>query len=127
VLKTPPWHGGKNTGFTSLSKIYPHLGIGYVFLVNNDDARKMENIINSNLIEGKAALKDLRFVAHREINLDPRVYNAYAGRYKIAHDTVVTVTREGNRLMAEPTDDSKFELFPNRRPCSSSSGPTTPR
>src|SRR5262245_17301622 len=57
-------------------------------------------------LEGKAALKDLRFVAHREINLDPRVYNAYAGRYKIAHDTVVTVTREGNRLMAEPTDDS---------------------
>src|SRR5215469_9151104 len=55
-----------------------------------------------------AALKDLRFVAHREINLDLRVYNAYAGRYKISHDTVVTVTREGNRLMAEPTDDSKF-------------------
>lgn len=50
-------HGGRNTGFTSLSAMYKDLGIGYVFLVNNDDARKMREILDAYLITGKSGLK----------------------------------------------------------------------
>ena len=50
-------HGGRNPGFTSLSVLYKDRGIGYVFLVNNDDASKMENVLNAYLIAGKSGLK----------------------------------------------------------------------
>jgi hypothetical protein len=32
-------------------------GIGYVFLVNSDDADKIDNVLNAYLIAGKSSLK----------------------------------------------------------------------
>ncbi len=105
-------HGGRNTGFTSLSLMYKDLGIGYVFLVNNDDASKVENILNAYLITGKSGLKSTRRTAHKLARIDPKIYDEYIGRYEINHETTVTVTREGDRLMAQPAGDARFELFP---------------
>jgi CubicO group peptidase (beta-lactamase class C family) len=50
-------HGGRNTGFTSHSLMYKDKGIGYVFLVNNEDAGKIDNVLNAYLIAGKSGLK----------------------------------------------------------------------
>ena len=80
--------------------------------MNNDDASKIDNVLNAYLIAGKSGLKNTKPIAHKAVELDPRVYDAYVGRYEIAHETVVTVTREGDHLMAQPTNDGKFELFP---------------
>jgi CubicO group peptidase (beta-lactamase class C family) len=105
-------HGGRNTGFTSRSLMYKDRGVGYVFLVNNDDASKIDNILNAYLIAGKSGLKNTTPVAHKMAKVDPILYDAYVGRYAIAHETVVTVTREGDHLMAQPTNDGKIELLP---------------
>ncbi len=87
-------------------------GIGYVFLVNNDDASKMENVLNAYLIAGKSGLKNTKPISHKVAKVDPKVYDAYVGRYEIGHETIVTFTREGDRLMAQPTDEGKIEVFP---------------
>ena len=105
-------HGGRNTGFTSRSLMYKDQGVGYVFLVNNDDASKIDNVLNAYLIAGKSGLKNTTPIAHKMAKVDPILYDAYVGRYEIAHETVVTVTREGDRLMAQPTNDAKIELLP---------------
>lgn len=105
-------HGGRNPGFTSLSTMYKELGIGYVFLVNNDDASKVENILNAYLITGRSGLKSTRPIAHKVAKVDPKIYDQYIGRYAINHEAVVTVTREGDKLMVQPSDDAKVELFP---------------
>ncbi len=105
-------HGGRNTGFTSLSVMYKDLGIGYVFLVNNDDASKVENILNAYLITGKSGLKRTRPIAHRLAKIDPKLYDEYIGSYEIKNETIVTVTREGDRLMAQPSGEARIELFP---------------
>jgi CubicO group peptidase (beta-lactamase class C family) len=105
-------HGGRNTGFTSRSLMYKDQGVGYVFLVNNDDASKIDNVLNAYLIAGKSGLKNTTPIAHKAAKVDPKIYNTYVGRYEIAHETVVTVTREGDRLMAQPTNDGKIELLP---------------
>jgi hypothetical protein len=42
----------------------------------------------------------------------PKVYDAYVGRYEIGHESIVTFTREGDRLMAQSTNEGKFEVFP---------------
>jgi hypothetical protein len=52
-------HGGRNDGFTSKSCFDKDKGIGYVFLVNNDDAPKIDAVLNSYLIDGESGLGDL--------------------------------------------------------------------
>jgi CubicO group peptidase (beta-lactamase class C family) len=50
-------HGGRNLGFTSRSLMYKDQGIGYVFLINNDDSAKIDDVLNAYLIAGKSGLK----------------------------------------------------------------------
>ncbi len=105
-------HGGRNTGFTSLSLMYKELGIGYVFLVNNDDASKMESILNAYLFTGKSGLKNAKLVAHKLAKVDPTVYDQYVGKYEINHEMILTVSRDGDKLIAQPTGDAPIELYP---------------
>jgi len=49
---------------------------------------------------------------HREIAINPELLDAYVGRYELAPNLIMTVTREGNRLFAQLTNQEKFELFP---------------
>jgi hypothetical protein len=106
-------HGGRNVGFTSHSVMYKDSGIGYVFLVNNDDAQKFDNVLNAYLITGKSGLKETKPISHKVAKIDPKVYNTYAGRYEIENESsVLTFTREGERLFAQPANENKFEVFP---------------
>jgi D-alanyl-D-alanine carboxypeptidase len=49
----------------------------------------------------------------KEIRLDPAIYDAYAGEYELAPGFILTVTREGDRLMTQATGQSKVEVFPS--------------
>jgi hypothetical protein len=40
------------------------------------------------------------------------VYDAYVGRYEVGHETILTFTREADRLMVQPTNEGTFEVFP---------------
>jgi CubicO group peptidase (beta-lactamase class C family) len=105
-------HGGRNPGFTSHSMLYKDRGVGYVFLVNNDDASKVENVLNAYLIAGKSALKKIEPVSHKAVKVDPKLYDAFAGRYELGPGIVVTFTREGDHFMAQPPGEGKSEIFP---------------
>jgi CubicO group peptidase (beta-lactamase class C family) len=105
-------HGGRNPGFTSRSVLYKDRGIGYVFLVNNDEASKIDNVLNAYLIAGESALKKTEIIAHKVAKVDPKLYDAYVGRYEIGPGIVVTFTREGDHLMAQGTGEGKAEVFP---------------
>ena len=45
--------------------------------------------------------------------VDPELYRAYAGEYELAPDFILTVTREGDRLMTQATGQQKIEIFPS--------------
>jgi len=49
---------------------------------------------------------------HHAVDLNPDIYNAYAGRYELGSGLVVEVSREANRLMIHSTSPAKTELFP---------------
>ncbi len=51
-------------------------------------------------------------VEHHAVDLNPDIYNAYAGRYELGSGLVVEVSREANRLMIHSTSPAKTELFP---------------
>jgi hypothetical protein len=46
------------------------------------------------------------------VSVDPKLFDAYVGRYQLAPDVVYVVTREGNRLMGERLGREKEELLP---------------
>jgi D-alanyl-D-alanine carboxypeptidase len=45
--------------------------------------------------------------------VDPALYSVYAGEYELAPAFILTVTREGDRLMTQATGQQKFEIFPS--------------
>ena len=45
--------------------------------------------------------------------VDPSVYDAYVGEYELAPGFILTVTREGDRLMTQATGQAKVEVFPS--------------
>jgi hypothetical protein len=45
--------------------------------------------------------------------VDPARYEAYAGEYELAPGFILTVTREGDRLMTQATGQQKVEVFPS--------------
>lgn len=46
------------------------------------------------------------------VKLDPKVYDEYAGQYELAPNFVLTITKEGDKLMSQATGQPKFELLP---------------
>lgn len=46
----------------------------------------------------------------RAQQIDPRLYDLYAGQYRMPAGALVVVSREGNRLMIEPPGQPKAEL-----------------
>jgi D-alanyl-D-alanine carboxypeptidase len=46
------------------------------------------------------------------VKIDPAIYDAYAGEYELAPGFILTITREGDRLMTQATGQAKVEVFP---------------
>ena len=44
--------------------------------------------------------------------VDPKIYDGYVGQYQLTPTFIVTVTRDGDRLMAQATGQLKLEVFP---------------
>jgi D-alanyl-D-alanine carboxypeptidase len=51
--------------------------------------------------------------AGQTAKIDPAVYDKYVGEYELAPGFVLTVTREGDKLMTQATGQEKFEIFPS--------------
>ena len=51
-------------------------------------------------------------MARTVAKVDPKLYDAYVGQYPLAPTFVITITREGDRLMTQATGQPKVELFP---------------
>ncbi|MDB6066153.1 MAG: serine hydrolase [Pedosphaera sp.] len=49
---------------------------------------------------------------HVAITLDPKIYDAYAGKYELAPGALFTLRRDGSQLMAQLTGQPSFEVFP---------------
>jgi CubicO group peptidase (beta-lactamase class C family) len=48
----------------------------------------------------------------KEVKVDPKIYDSYAGEYQLAPTFTITITSESGKLMAQATGQQKFELFP---------------
>lgn len=103
-------HGGGINGFSTCIRRYPDDDACVIVLSNVDTAPSGE--ISHDLAAILFGEKYQMPREHRAIKLDPRVYDAYVGEYRLSPTFVLTVTREGDRLMTQATGQSRAEIFP---------------
>ncbi|HEV3340654.1 MAG TPA: serine hydrolase [Pirellulales bacterium] len=103
-------HGGGINGFaTSILRI-PDQNICIVVLSNTvpAPAGRMTNDLASLLLGQPYPLPKIRRVAE----VDPKVYDELAGRYELAPSLIMTVSRQGDRLLTQITGQPQVEIFP---------------
>ncbi len=106
-------HGGGINGFATTIDRYPDDRACVIVLTN---------------IEGSSvapAARDLAAIlfgenyrvpgTRKQIKVDPNVYDAYAGRYELAPNFILTVTRRGDRLITQATGQPEVEIFPESK------------
>ena len=49
---------------------------------------------------------------HTAIQVDPALYEKYLGSYQVTPDLVLAITGEEGHLFAQPTNQPRFEIFP---------------
>ena len=59
-------------------------------------------------VEGEAPLPR----EHKEVPINPKLFDGYVGSYGLTPTFILTVTREGDHLFVQATGQPKFEVFP---------------
>ena len=103
-------HGGNINGFASMIIRLPDDQMTIVVLANyaqSNAGRIARDVLAISL--GQPYEMPVQRVA---IKVDPATFDAFAGRYELRPDFIMTVTREGDRLMTQATGQQKIEMFP---------------
>jgi D-alanyl-D-alanine-carboxypeptidase/D-alanyl-D-alanine-endopeptidase len=102
-------HSGATGGYMSFIGFNPATRTGIVVLTNAAAVIGPEDIGRHVLIGLPLARVP---AAHVEVALDANAKAALVGQYRLAPDTVLTISLEGGQLYAEPTGASKMAVFP---------------
>lgn len=103
-------HGGGINGFSTLIARFPEDRATFIFLRNvlRPGGPNLQRDMAALLFGDKVEL----FQEKVAVKVDPKIYDAYVGRYELRPDFVFTVTREGDRLMTQVTNQPKIEVRP---------------
>lgn len=105
-------HGGSNEGFRCQMFAYAETGQGAVVMTNGDAGSSLaDEILHS--IAKEYGWPDYQ-VREREVaQVNPRIYESYAGKYKVMGEDVTLTADNGHLfLQAPPFGKEKIELYP---------------
>jgi CubicO group peptidase (beta-lactamase class C family) len=106
--RTIHWHNGGTGGYHSFVGFDKDRKRGVVVLSNSvndiDD-------IGFHLLDSEFPLAEIKTAAEA-VAFDPVLFDAYVGRYRLAPDFILTVTREGGRFYVQATGQEMIEVFP---------------
>jgi CubicO group peptidase (beta-lactamase class C family) len=105
------WHNGGTGGYRSFVGFAPNARVGVVVLSNTFTPTGVDDI-GMHLLDSHAPLMAPP-KEHKEIAVDPKLYDAYVGQYQLAPNFILTVTREGDELFVQATGQPKFQIFPS--------------
>ena len=104
------WHNGGTGGFRSFIGFERKTGTGVVVLSNAETLAGVDDI-GQHLLNSNAPLWQPP-QEHKQIAVDPKIFDGYVGQYQLAPNFVLTVTRDGAQLFVQATGQPKFEIFP---------------
>ena len=104
------WHNGGTGGYRSFVGFDPKARVGVVVLSNTFTGAGVDDIGMHLLDSHVLLLPPPR--EHKEVAIDPKLFDRYVGRYQLAPNFILTVTREGDKLMTQATGQPKVQIFP---------------
>lgn len=95
----------------------PYDSLGEAYLMNGDKELALKNYkkaleLNPQNANAANIVKRLESPAPVMGKVDPKVYDQYIGEYQFAPNFVITVVKEGDKLIGQATGQPKFELAP---------------
>ena len=104
------WHNGGTAGYHSFVGFDLKKGMGVVVLSNC--ANDIDNI-GFHFLDDRIPLAKIAFRKERkEIAVEPALLDAYTGEYQLAPTFALTITKEGNQLFLQATDQPRIRLRP---------------
>jgi D-alanyl-D-alanine-carboxypeptidase/D-alanyl-D-alanine-endopeptidase len=108
-------HNGGTIGMNSFIGLDPKTRVGVVVLSNTGSGGPIDDI-GFHLVNPRVpirAAKELEPPKERkQVTVDPKIFEDYAGRYRISKDDIITVSHEGGRLFVQRAGEIKDEMFP---------------
>jgi CubicO group peptidase (beta-lactamase class C family) len=105
------WHNGGTGGYRCFMGFDPKSRVGVVALSNMSTNTGVDDI-GMHLLDSSLPLaKFTPPTAHKEIVLDPKIFDRYTGVYQFAPGITLTFTRDGGHMFAQLTGQPKFEIF----------------
>lgn len=103
------WHNGGTGGYRTFIGFDPTKNAGVVVLSNSGWG---QDDIGNHILESQFPLQKFdKPKQYTEIAVDEKILETYVGEYQLAPTFKITVTREGDKLFAQPTDQPRFQLF----------------
>jgi len=101
-------HGGAWQGFTTYIARYVDDKLTIIVLTNLAGANP------GKIAHGIAGLynAELAPAEPAAVQIDPKIFDAYAGEYQLGHDLVIRVFREGDRFWVQAGEQQRLEIFP---------------
>lgn len=102
------WHNGGTGGYRSWVGFDPKSRTGVVVLSNTFTNAGVDDI-GVHLLHPAAPLLEVK--QRHEVKVDAAVLEKYTGRYQLAPTFIITITREGDQLYLQATNQPRFEIF----------------
>jgi D-alanyl-D-alanine-carboxypeptidase/D-alanyl-D-alanine-endopeptidase len=115
ILGESAWHQGGTGGFCSFVGFDPKARIGVVVLSNASTPSGVDDL-GGHIWNPKVPLANPEPPKQRTgIHMDPKLLDNYIGRYQLASDRILEITRDGDRLFAQAFAQAfggpRFEVF----------------
>lgn len=109
-------HAGGDAAYRSFAFWFPDQRFGVVVLSNfgSLNPQQMAMKIADLYLADKLAAEPPKPapIERTAVKVDPAIFDVYAGRYLLDGRTLVTITKEDNKLMGQAAGQSKSELIP---------------
>jgi D-alanyl-D-alanine-carboxypeptidase/D-alanyl-D-alanine-endopeptidase len=106
------WHNGGTGGYRTYIGFDPKSRAGVVVLSNVSSAAGPDDI-GRHLLDPSYPVAEVEPPKeHKEVTVDPKIFDKYVGSYQLAPNAILTVTRDGDRLFTQLTGQPKIQVFP---------------
>jgi D-alanyl-D-alanine carboxypeptidase len=113
-------HDGLFPGYVSDMAYFPQYQLALAIQVNTDREKQLGKDLSAYLddvmkiIVGELTGKKFEEPQERKaVAVDPKIFDNYAGEYEVAPGVVLTISRDGERLMAQVTGQDRAEIYPS--------------
>lgn len=113
-------HDGLFPGYVAAMAYFPQYQVAVAIQVNTDREKQVGQGLSGYLDEvmkiivGEIGGKKFEEPRDRKtVAVDPKIFDDYAGEYEIAPGVILTITRDGEHLMAQTKGQPRAEIFPS--------------